>query len=82
MPEGKDKQAVLVIHGIGEQRPMSTLRGFVDAVWTIDSTLREENVKSTVWSKPDTISGSYELRRDFDPLDADDLGVVVAETAA
>ena len=26
------RQAVIVIHGIGEQRPMSTLRGFVDAV--------------------------------------------------
>jgi hypothetical protein len=26
------KQAVVVIHGIGEQRPMSTLRNFVEAV--------------------------------------------------
>ena len=24
------KQAVVVIHGIGEQRPMDTLRGFVE----------------------------------------------------
>ena len=28
------KQAVLLIHGIGEQRPMDTLRGFVDTVST------------------------------------------------
>ena len=26
------KQAVVVIHGIGEQRPMDTLRGFVEAM--------------------------------------------------
>jgi len=30
------KQAVLLIHGIGEQRPMDTLRGFVETVWTSD----------------------------------------------
>jgi hypothetical protein len=27
------KQAVVLIHGIGEQRPMSTLWRFVDLVW-------------------------------------------------
>ena len=30
------KQAVLLIHGIGEQRPMETLRAFVDEVWSQD----------------------------------------------
>jgi hypothetical protein len=30
--QGKGRQAVLLIHGIGEQKPMDTLRGFVDAV--------------------------------------------------
>lgn len=47
------RQAVLVIHGIGEQKPMETLRGFVSAVLPAVS----------VYSKPDTISLSYELRR-------------------
>jgi hypothetical protein len=47
------RQAVLVIHGIGEQKPMETLRSFVSAV------LPEVGV----FSKPDTISLSYELRR-------------------
>jgi hypothetical protein len=28
----KPRQALILIHGIGEQRPMETLRGFVDGV--------------------------------------------------
>jgi hypothetical protein len=58
-----DKQAVLLIHGIGEQRPMQTLRGFVRAVWTTDARVHHPYSPPTVWSKPDTVSGSYELRR-------------------
>jgi hypothetical protein len=30
--ERKPRQAVVIIHGIGEQTPMATLRGFVRAV--------------------------------------------------
>jgi hypothetical protein len=67
------KQAVVVIHGMGEQIPMQTLRGFVDTVWVQDSSLvrrekpdpntgglRGENV---AWSKPDKRNRSYELHR-------------------
>ena len=36
------KQAVVVIHGMGEQIPMQTLNTFVDAVWTTDISLVEE----------------------------------------
>lgn len=57
------KQAVLLIHGIGEQRPMDTLRGFVDAVWTTDSNVRGPHAGSESWSKPDNVSRSFELRR-------------------
>lgn len=60
------KQAVLLIHGIGEQRPMDTLRCFVDAVWTTDTSLHNPNIKDgrdAMWSKPDTVSKSFELRR-------------------
>src|SRR4051812_12634839 len=46
------RQAVLLIHGIGEQRPMSTLREFVTAVVG-------ENFKS----RPHDLSDSLELRR-------------------
>lgn len=49
----KPRQAVVLIHGIGEQRPMDTLRGFVAAFLH----------KDTYHSKPDTLSDSYELRR-------------------
>ncbi len=35
----RPSQAVVVIHGMGEQRPMATIRSFVDAVWTTDPTL-------------------------------------------
>ena len=47
------RQAVVLIHGIGEQRPMATLRGFVAAFLPFGS----------YHSKADTISQSYELRR-------------------
>jgi hypothetical protein len=57
------KQAVLLIHGIGEQRPMDTLRGFVDAVWKRNRALHHPHAKAGVFSKPDEASGSYELRR-------------------
>lgn len=52
-PTERSRQAVVLVHGIGEQRPMSTLRSFVDAFleW------------GTYHSKPDKISNSYEMRR-------------------
>lgn len=42
---------------------MDTLRGFVDALWISDSTVSHPHVKAQVWSKPDEISGNFELRR-------------------
>lgn len=57
------KQAVLLIHGIGEQRPMDTLREFVEAVWTNHSAIQNKFAGSASWSKPDTVSESFELRR-------------------
>lgn len=53
------RQAVVVIHGIGEQKPMSTLRGFV-------ASLSNQNVSKQhvrVYNIPDNISQSYELRQ-------------------
>lgn len=57
------KQAIVLIHGIGEQIPMDTLRGFVNAVWTTDAQARRPYVPATVWSKPDNVSRNFELRR-------------------
>lgn len=61
-PEKPKKQAVLLIHGIGEQRPMSTLRGFVNAVWKTDIDVHG-HPNTGVFSKPDEISENFELRR-------------------
>ncbi len=59
----KKKQAVLLIHGIGEQRPMDTLRGFVDTVWTTDKGVHHRYAVAGVFSQPDEVSGSFEMRR-------------------
>lgn len=66
------RQAVVVIHGIGEQIPMATLRGFVDAVWTHDRSLVAAGkpdpnsggprTANASWSKPDPRTRSFELR--------------------
>jgi hypothetical protein len=58
------RQAVLLIHGIGEQRPMDTLRGFVETVWTTDKSVQWAHPDAaSVWSKPYTLSQDFELRR-------------------
>jgi hypothetical protein len=68
-PTDPDKIAVIVVHGMGEQRPMDTLRGFVRTLWEQDASLFEglpqpaDHKNSDTWSKPDRISGSSELRR-------------------
>jgi hypothetical protein len=58
-------QAVVVIHGMGEQRPMDTIKGFVKAVWETDTLICADGLPhpSQVWSKPDPRTGSLELRR-------------------
>jgi hypothetical protein len=58
-------QAVVVIHGMGEQRPMDTIKAFVRAVWETDERITRNGLphQSQVWSKPDLRTGSLELRR-------------------
>lgn len=67
-----NKQAIIMIHGMGEQIPMDTLNSFVDAVWTKDrSLINEGNPNRTgapldenrSWAKPDETSEHYDLRR-------------------
>jgi hypothetical protein len=59
------KQAVVVVHGMGEQRPMATVRAFVEAVWTHDTTLDvlAGHGERRVWMVPDTRFGSHEMSR-------------------
>jgi hypothetical protein len=52
------RQAVIVIHGIGEQRPMDTLRSFVEAVVP-----EPPGDRVKFLSVPDRMSESFELRK-------------------
>jgi hypothetical protein len=52
------RQAIVLIHGIGEPRPMTTLRAFVEGILG-----DETGLTAIVRSKPDRLSESYELRR-------------------
>jgi hypothetical protein len=59
------KQAVIIVHGMGEQRPMDTLKGFVRTVWEDASGVAATAYPrpKAIWSKPDNRTGSLELRR-------------------
>ncbi len=66
----RKRNAVILIHGMGEQMPMQTLRGFVEATWIFNdaidarSPLDPPDVPGNpVWWKPDSRSSSYELYR-------------------
>lgn len=69
-PTAAQQVAVVLIHGMGEQRPMETLRRFVTEVWAKDPQLfpagREQGERcdpQVILSNPDHISGSMEVRR-------------------
>lgn len=82
-PSARDnpRQAVVIVHGMGEQRPMDTIRGFVAAVWSSDLSRTEgrfwarkpnpdgEGVINKSWVHPDRRARSYELRRITTPDD-------------
>jgi hypothetical protein len=83
-PPKRDKRAIILIHGIGEQVPMETLRSFVDAVWTSNAgvigadvpdgdTGEHPRVRNPVWSKPDDRNHSFELNRITTETGADGL---------
>ena len=67
------KQAVVLVHGMGEQIPMETLEGFIETAWTRDKALISDGKKDPVtgaerttnasWGKPDLRNRSYEVRR-------------------
>jgi len=60
----KKKTAVVVVHGMGEQRPMDTLWGLVTALWKRDPEVSDPDPNRVfTYSKPDDVTGSFELRR-------------------
>ncbi len=74
------KQGIVVLHGMGEQIPMTTLNAFVKAVWTTDETLVDEQKPdpntgkarsgNVSWAKPDDRNSSTELRRITTEMDS------------
>ncbi|MFT3738276.1 MAG: DUF1097 domain-containing protein [Breznakibacter sp.] len=64
MAEPRKRQAVILIHGIGEQRPIDTLRSFVESV---TGYLKERHHfgedEVIFWEKPDPESGNFETRK-------------------
>lgn len=60
----KKRQAVILIHGIGEQYPITTLREFVESVTQILKIRRQARPDDVIyWEKPDPDSGNYETRK-------------------
>ena len=63
----RKKVAVVIIHGMGEQVPMDTLQGFVEAAWVDDPGVHwrapPDERAEDIWIKPDPVAGSLELRR-------------------
>lgn len=64
----------MLVHGMGEQRPLETLRGFVEAVYERQLSLTandprdratdpDGSQRNRVWIVPDVTTGSKELRR-------------------
>lgn len=66
-PPVPGKQAVVLIHGMGEQIPMDTIKSFVSTLWEHDPSVAAPRPAgggvNPVWSKPDERTGSLELRR-------------------
>lgn len=56
------RQAVVIIHGIGEQRPMDTLRSFVTGIKAYLTLTDPTEQTSVLRSKPDKASDTYETR--------------------
>lgn len=57
------RQAVIVIHGLGEQRPMETLRSFVKGVQSALEDGMPEDKKAILRSQPDSIGDIYETTK-------------------
>lgn len=59
-----ERQAVVVVHGQGEQRPMGMIRDFVKVLWQFNSDLGPVPKEGRpIWIVPDDKSGLFELER-------------------
>lgn len=64
-----EKQAIVVVHGMGEQRPMGMMRRIVDTLWTTDKSVLNAGDRhigpdgNKSWIVPDLKTGSHDLQR-------------------
>lgn len=75
------RQAIVVVHGQGEQRPMGTIRDFVKVLWQFNPEVRPESEAPhapeqddpgrDIWIVPDDKGGLFELQRITTPLHKD-----------
>lgn len=57
------RQAVIIIHGMGEQRPMESLRNFTNGVKQYLGQINAQEKKATLRSKVDSVGDIYETNR-------------------
>ena len=69
------RQAVVIVHGMGEQRPLETLNEFIGAALEADG-----GGKRLFYSRPDQVVDSYESRRYLAPVAHNEAGEVRAQT--
>ncbi|HEX6474849.1 MAG TPA: hypothetical protein VF114_07155 [Candidatus Limnocylindria bacterium] len=69
------RQAVVIVHGMGEQRPLETLNEFIGAALAAD-----DGGKRLFYSRPDQVVDSYESRRYLAPAAHDSTGEIRAQT--
>ncbi|MEO8758238.1 MAG: hypothetical protein ABI398_10875 [Devosia sp.] len=66
-PKPPPKTAVIMVHGMGEQRPLETIRSFVESVYQHDTSLASTDTDDDNMLRiaivPDGTTGSGELRR-------------------
>lgn len=63
-PQQIGRQAIVIVHGQGQQRPMGTIRDFVDTLWRFNPQLGPIPVDGRpIWIVPDDKGGLYDLQR-------------------
>ena len=68
-PDHIKRQAVVIIHGMGEQRPNATIRGFVNCL-AHEMGKEPGALPPKIFEKPDKVSGTYETRSKTILMDA------------
>ena len=56
----KPRTAVVIVHGMGSQRPRETLRGLVEALWRTDPEVRKKGAEQ-IWIKPAASTDLFDL---------------------